>query len=54
MVTPRYDVAAESAPAQLRLLSEQILPNRAQQPGITGVQSCHADKAASSIQTEEK
>lgn len=54
LVTLRYDVAPESAQAQLRLLTEQILPKLIESPGITGAHLCLADKAASSIQTEEK
>ena len=54
LLTLRYDVTAESEPAQLRLLSAQILPKLLEQSGITGAHLCLADKAASSIQTEEK
>jgi hypothetical protein len=54
LVTLRYDVTAEAEPAQLRLLIEQILPKLVEQPGITAAHLCLADKAASSIQTEEK
>jgi hypothetical protein len=54
LVTLRYDVAPESEQAQLRLLTEQILPKLVESPGITGAHLCLADKAASSIQTEEK
>ena len=42
------------AQAQLQLLTEKILPQLVAQPGITGAHLCLADKAASSIQTEEK
>lgn len=54
LVALRYDVTLASAQAQLQLLTEKILPQLVEQPGITGVHLCLADKAASSIQTEEK
>ena len=54
LVALRYDVVPGSAQAQLQLLTEKILPKLVEQPGITGVHLCLADKAASSIQTEEK
>ena len=54
LVALRYDVAPESEPAQLRLLTGQIFPKLVKRPGIAGVHLCLADKAASSIQTEEK
>ena len=54
LVALRYDVVPGSAQAQLQLLTEKILPQLVEQPGITGAHLCLADKAASSIQTEEK
>ncbi len=54
LVTLRYDVAPEAEPAQLRLLTREILPKLLERPGISGVHLCLADRAASSIQTEEK
>lgn len=54
LVALRYDVTLASEQAQLQLLTEKILPKLVEQPGITGVHLCLADKAASSIQTEEK
>ena len=54
LVTLRYDVVSEAEASHLPLLTEQILPALEKQPGIAGVHLCIADKAASSIQTEEK
>jgi hypothetical protein len=54
LLTLRYDVAPESEPAHQRLLTGQILPKLVEQPGIIGAHLCLADRAASSIQTEEK
>ena len=54
LVTLRYDVIPESEASMLRLLTGKILPALAQRPGITGTHLCLADRAASSIQTEEK
>ena len=54
IATLRYDVAAESAAAHLRLLVDRLLPELAQQPGIAGAHLCLADTLASSIETEEK
>jgi len=54
VATLRYDVAVGAEDAQLRLLTERILPALAQRPGIVGAHLCLADAGASSVQTEEK
>jgi hypothetical protein len=54
VATLRFDVAAGAEDAQLRLLTERILPGLAQRPGIVGAHLCLADAGASAVQTEEK
>jgi len=54
IVTLRYDVAEGSDEAQRQLLAHRVLPALADRPGIAGVHLCLADRAASTIETEEK
>lgn len=54
LVTLRYDVATDSEADHLQMLKQQMLPRLLQQPGIAATHVCVADKAASTVQTEEK
>src|SRR5258707_14312169 len=53
-MTYGYDVAPEREEEQRQLLTHRILPPLVDRPGIAGVHLCLADRAASSIETEEK
>ena len=53
-MTLRFDVAPAAESALQHMLSEKLLPALVQSAGITGAHLCLADKAASSVQTEEK
>ena len=54
LVTLRFDVAPAAESTLQQMLSEKLLPALVQSAGITGAHLCLADKAASSVQTEEK
>lgn len=54
LMTFRYDVASENEASHLQLLTQQILPTILKKPGIAATHLCVADKAASTVQTEEK
>ncbi len=54
LVTLRYDVSPEAELNHLHWLTKQILPALLKMPGIAATHLCVADKAASTVQTEEK
>jgi hypothetical protein len=54
IVTLRYEVAEGQEETQRCWLAHRVLPELADRPGVVGVHLCLADRAASTIVTEEK